>query len=278
MRRVAAGLITIAAPVWAQLGTMADVPRYIETLKTGTVLEKSNAAQALGDMGLVAKPAVPELIRMLKGGNVYDAALALGEIGPAASDAVPALIAYLKSARQDASSFSETVAWALGSIGPAARPALPLLAELAKNPDITIFDSSCNALKKLGADGVKLCAQALRQHLRNGNENQQWRAVGGLWAIGPEAADSVPDLMEAMKGGSPRLRSFIAPALGGIGHAAKPAVPLLLEALRSYDEHPHVRTPAHRHTHPLRTQQPGDIRSVPRQRRNRRPARQHPDR
>jgi HEAT repeat protein len=62
--------------------------------------EQSKAALALGRMGAEAKQSVPQLVKLLKEGDVqgrWSAAAALGQMGAAAEEAMPTL----KEALQD---------------------------------------------------------------------------------------------------------------------------------------------------------------------------------
>lgn len=77
------------------------VPALIDTLRHGASVDgRKRAAEALGDLGLVAKSAVPALIQALQEDRAADvrsaAARALGEMGPVAGkEAIPALNAAL---------------------------------------------------------------------------------------------------------------------------------------------------------------------------------------
>jgi hypothetical protein len=52
----------------------------------------------------------------------------------------------------------------------------------------------------------------------------RWRAARALGAIGPDAADAVPDLTTALGDETPLVRAQAAYALGQMGEASKPSV------------------------------------------------------
>ncbi len=82
---------------------------------------RMNAAAVVGRWGKFAKPAVPELARLLQDDFAdSNAALSLGQIGPDAEEAVPALILAVEQQRPMA-------ATALGMLGRAATSARPVL-------------------------------------------------------------------------------------------------------------------------------------------------------
>jgi len=71
----------------------------IDTLEDPDRSVRAGAAQALGNIGRYAYPAIPALIRVLKDNDStvrFHAIEALGKIGPASHPAVPALTAILK--------------------------------------------------------------------------------------------------------------------------------------------------------------------------------------
>ncbi len=84
----------------AQAGNIQEeVERLIERLKDEDVLARSDAAEALGQIGPEAAPAVEALVEALKdeaAGVRLHAAMALGGIGPEAAPAVEGLIETLQ--------------------------------------------------------------------------------------------------------------------------------------------------------------------------------------
>ena len=107
------------------------------------------ACGVLGDLGPLAAPAVPDLIKALNCEDPFverEAPLALAAIGPAAAPAVPALIAKLKYDDDDAACFS---ADALGEIGEPALVAIPALEIAAQSKWELMADSANAAIEKL---------------------------------------------------------------------------------------------------------------------------------
>jgi HEAT repeat protein len=77
--------------------TQSEILKHIEALKDEDWRIRANAARGLGEMGLDAKHAVPELIEALNDDDVSLIAVwALGEIGPAARSAAPAIIHWME--------------------------------------------------------------------------------------------------------------------------------------------------------------------------------------
>jgi HEAT repeat protein len=94
---------------------------------------------------------------------------------------------------------------AVGEIGPEAREAIPLLVEtirLSRNGDRRMLLACNNALLKMGREIVP--------HMITLLKDEEWEMRrGGAWILGklgPEAADAVPALTEALKDPSPAVR------------------------------------------------------------------------
>jgi HEAT repeat protein len=153
---------------------------WVEQLADRSATARQEAAEALGQIGPAAKPAVGALIAAL--GDTDDAvrdaaaetlavfgkdavgpltaalkhtdasvrrgaAAALGHMGPDARDAVPALIAMVKN---DADSdVREAVVRALGSIGPDAKAAAPALRDALTDKEQHIREAAAAALKRI---------------------------------------------------------------------------------------------------------------------------------
>jgi HEAT repeat protein len=119
------------------------------------------AAEALGQMGSAARPAVPALTEAMKAPDLASFrpyyALALLKIDRQnAGVAVPALIDLLdgkgQGTDQAASDLRKQAVLALGDIGAAAREAVPSLQKAAdSDPDESVRTEASTALKKIGA-------------------------------------------------------------------------------------------------------------------------------
>jgi len=118
-------LLGLAAPALARQEIPKDVQELLVTLKSEKASERAAAARILGEMGAVAKDAVPGLQAALGDGDKdvrRCAARSLGDIGPASKPAVASLGKTLKD--PDAQ-VRQASAFALGRIkDPAAKPFL----------------------------------------------------------------------------------------------------------------------------------------------------------
>lgn len=162
-RTVVPGLIARLGRPEQFRGEHIDVVRAIASLGSEAVAavsqltamlpddEYGEVAEALGEIGPAAAPAVPALVELLRSGKIRNATrfiIALGKIGPGAGAAVPDLVEWLKDPfslrTRDAAPISGTpesnqfrrstliiLAHTLGQIGPAAQAAVPVLQELS---------------------------------------------------------------------------------------------------------------------------------------------------
>src|SRR5258708_1996740 len=96
-------ILAVAALLALQAGLFPDEPKDIDTLmrelRSVRPDRRANAAQALGEMGPLAAPAVRSLTSALSDPNrgvQIEAILAIDRIGPAARDAVPDLVRIIK--------------------------------------------------------------------------------------------------------------------------------------------------------------------------------------
>jgi len=87
------------------------------------------------------------------------------------------------------------------------------------------------AARRLGASGDRAATPGLFAALADASEAVRWAAAQALHRLGLEAGD-VPRLEAALRSDDPYVRSFAAYSLGGLGAAAAPALPALIEAYR----------------------------------------------
>ena len=154
------GTATERRAVAAHLRDLADTYRkdpknkkplndIIDVLHGNWSFAATYACGVLRDLGPLAAPAVPDLIKALNCGDPVverEAPLALAAIGPAAAPAVPVLIAKLKYDYRDSAWFC---ADALGEIGEPALVAIPALEIAAQSKWELMADSAIAALEKL---------------------------------------------------------------------------------------------------------------------------------
>ena len=200
----------------------AAVPELVKALDSGR--HPAVVARILGELGPTAKPAVPALIRALRGAARKSAAAALGEIGPAAKSAVPALTAAV------ADPAMRTIAIrALGGIGPEARPAVPTLIAVASSS----VEARAEVIEALGRIGhaTNGALGLLLQALQSRTPGLRSWAIAALSAMGKEAAPAAPALVDAARHGE--TDAFY--ALANMGPAAEAVVPSLSNLLSSSD-------------------------------------------
>jgi HEAT repeat protein len=168
---------------------------------------------------------------------------ALGQIALSAKAAVPGLIAALKDldVAKDRSemSVSQIAAHALRFAKPAATEAVPALIEAADRQDPLLRDLAIDALGRIGLRHESVLPALLRILRTHGDTGTRAAAAGALGFIGPAAKVAVPDLLELLKFTDPKdsnttytIRGAVVVTLGEIGPDAKAAVPALIEAFR----------------------------------------------
>ncbi len=193
------------------------------------------AVQQLSRMGEKAKPAVPELVKILldkrEQRTATFAAWALGAIGPAAREAVPALA---KAAEIKYDNCDRTwhgwyihgfIAWALGRIGPDAKQAVPALVKILEGRDQRSQPAAAWALSRLGVEAQSATA-ALLKKLRD-----PYSGFHAALALGNIGDSAITGLTKALAGGNPRA----ADALGTMGERAAGAASALAAALSHAD-------------------------------------------
>jgi predicted Zn finger-like uncharacterized protein len=141
---------------------------------------------------------VSQLIQRLKGQDLADrmhAARALAKLGPKAAPAVPELIAALRDQTDHPVSvlLRQAAAGALAEIGPEAAPAVPALRDALRDKNREVQQQAIDALVKIGKPSLNVLTEAL-QHPEMG---VRVKAAAGIAALGPEAKDAVPKLVQA---------------------------------------------------------------------------------
>jgi HEAT repeat protein len=198
---------------------------------------RTQAAWALGRMGLLAAAAAPGLIRLLRDGDETvrcQAAEALGRVG--GEGISPLGIAALVELLQDASApVKAAAARALGTLKTAAAPAIPALVPLLQDREGAVRTAAAEAIAQAGPLNAAAIG-TLVDGLASPDNVVRARTAEALGTIGAAAGEAAPALVEAMADGNDRVRGKAAEALGKIGEAAAAAaVPGLMRTLRDQD-------------------------------------------
>lgn len=128
----------------------------------------------------------------------------------------------------------------LMKLGPKAKEALPALIKSLDDSDKQVWSNSVSAIAAIGPDATE-AIPALIDDLdskkgrgqRGFDKNQAlFRSAYALTRIGPAA---IPPLIQALGGDDAALRAGAAKALGGMGPAAKEAIPALVSNLKHGD-------------------------------------------
>ncbi|HVS37798.1 MAG TPA: HEAT repeat domain-containing protein, partial [Gemmataceae bacterium] len=224
---------------WAR----ADAPLQ-EALKDAAPGVRRSAAYALGSFGAAATPARDALIAALaddKPSVRQNAAWALGELGQGAGqDGVAQLRGLLKDddplVRRDAMH-------ALGDIGnPVAHAAVSAMMKAAGTEgNGVVRKAAVEALSKLVGPDDRADSKSLYPLLSDKDPETRYGAAVVLATIGgPEAAQALPVLREALLGDDPHFQELAAAAVGGLGKDGGSAVDLLGQVLTQAKE-PDVR-------------------------------------
>jgi HEAT repeat protein len=214
------------------LGAMGSrgVPALMAVLAPGVSTDRWGAIFALGQMGPIASPAVPELVQILKthpdGAQRRQAAESLGKMGEAAAAAIPSLIDALRD--QDDHVRYRSVE-ALGCMGPSASQAIPALRQSLQD---SYSELPWVAIVSLGQVGPFPLAEVVAVLRTNKNWGARCAAAKALGKRGREAQAAIPALIDALGDKDYSVRSNAAEALGLMGAAAREALPALRNSLQ----------------------------------------------
>lgn len=180
------------------------LPVICGILNDGAISERSRIATLLGETGGQMMAVVPRLRDALETAvlTADDPALrsaaseALVRIGPYAHSSIPVLIDHLND---QIASVRWTSAHALGEIGPDALDALAGLTGSAYNdPSPRVRVEAAVAIWRIDRR-TRRVLRPLIDALKDPDELVRWIAAECLGDIGPDAAEAVPALEEALK-------------------------------------------------------------------------------
>ena len=204
----------------------AVVPPLVKLLKDKDVQVRWRAARSLGDFAAMATSAVPALQKMLLQDEPVarlHAAAALGRIG----DKSPATVdALMKQVTSDEPRVARVAIAALRTLQPGTQLVVGALAKALESNDKAVTSHAIEALVESGPAAVPLLKDALQK------TSTAYVACVVISEIGPDAADTVPELTELLaKTTHSKLRIEALLALAKIGPPAKPAAATVLPLL-----------------------------------------------
>ncbi len=206
-------------------GRQAAIATLVEALKDGRAGVRSAAIPWLTQSGAAAVTALRGVLQS-GGAAAQGAAIeALGNMGPVAAPAVPQLLELAKS---DSAAVLSQVADALGDIAADPQQALPVLEKLCQHDTAAVRISALQALGAYGRSAAAAVGQ-LQKSLTDGDVMVRLAACDALAALGPEAKPAIGALSQALKDTEGAVTLRAAEALGSIGPAAVPELQTLLD-------------------------------------------------
>lgn len=242
------------------------VPQLARALRSELPGERVAAAEALGNIGAGAGVSVLALAELLlvAGQDAWESdpfTDALLKVG--GTSLVPNLIQALQ---HDHPGVRMAAAQALEKLGREAKDAIPALLDLLSDPRTSVFLHAAGALASIDPPRRALLVPSVLEALKTNGGGHAGLALRVLGGIGPEASPAVPTLLDlALEAEISGVRTLAAVALGKIGlgdltpltalfkdgavesrrraafalqnmgMAVRPAVPLLIEALKDRD-------------------------------------------
>ncbi len=192
---------------------------------TGPAEPRWRAADALGQIGVAARPTGPDLIAALKDSDPHVrsvAAKSLGELAPDVPGAVEALIELFPDPQ---------VIRVVARFRQSGAPAVPRLIELLTHPDVTVRWNAARTLGKIGEPSMP-AVPAILKHMTDPDPIIREHAAEALGDIGPAAAATIPELVKLLSDPEWKVRRDAVRALGQMGAAAKPVL-AQVQALKS---------------------------------------------
>lgn len=175
---------------------------------------------------------IPMLLQKLKENpNDYQTARALAFLGPeAAAQAIPLLMDIIENKK---ARYSGNFVGVLGDYGTNAAPAIPMLVKYAQGDDLGLVGNSLNTLGRIGPQAISTKPLVI-SFLDDPSPRLRFKAAVSLWQIDSNEVHRIlPIVLSDTAKLRPGEEDYTMMILGKIGPAAKPAVPRLLETLKS---------------------------------------------
>ncbi|MBE9219688.1 HEAT repeat domain-containing protein [Dolichospermum flos-aquae] len=213
-------------PVYSQALGQPKIEAEIQKLKSRDLRERQDALKTLKQ---VTQESIPVLIKKLRESKDPEiqswSAWAIGQMGVEAKIAVPDLVNALKSQNEKV---QLNAVEALKNISPdtsitlQAKDAVSALTELInKNLNEDIQIEGILTLGNIGTD-AKTAINSLQKKLKS--ENVTIRAYAA-WALGNiKAKEAIPDLINGLKDENPQVRNYAATSLGMISESLRDSV------------------------------------------------------
>ncbi len=204
----------------------AVVPKLLQLLKSDDPQVRWRSARALGDYGALAKDAAGQLVKLLADKDPivqYHAAIALGKVEDRSDATVDALV---EVATNKDPRVARAVIAALRNLHPGPQKVTAALKNALKSNDQVVTAHALEAIVEEGAKAAPLLKETLKE------PETAYLACAAIEQIGPEAADTVPELTELIgntKHSQLLIQSLL--ALAAIGPAAQPAESVILPQL-----------------------------------------------
>ena len=202
--------------------------------------KRSEAATQLSKFGPKAEMSVPALAQALKDrdSNVAcAAAFALGKVGVYSKAAVTGLMKALSGGSRP--ELKQAAAEGLGLIGPNAQAAIPALLKALESGEVDLRSKAARALGLIGPKAATRGVPALRKVLEDSEKGPRLAAAIALIQLGEKSPDLAKVLAGAVSrsgGAIVQTRQAACEALATLGPPAKPALSVLIAAVREAPE------------------------------------------
>ena len=216
-----------------------NVPVLIGLLKDPEPQIRATAAEAISHLGLKARTAVPELLKLLGDEEMQkadpkmsyeDDGIVVRALARMGSQAVPDLVAILKDTDQQPR-LRSLAARALTRMGRRAQIALPVLEGALKDKNPTVAVQSACAYALAGGDLAK-ALPILEGGLKESSADLVYSSVKTVDQLGSRASATVPLLVPLLKEPQSRIRWKALNAWSQMGAAARPTVPEIAGLLK----------------------------------------------
>ena len=214
-----------AALKWIDLTAARRVmTHFVSRLQDPDVQQRRTACAVLGSLGPIAKPAVPPLLVAARDADALvrrNALIALASIG---IPSTPIGAALLDGLRDSSSLVRQTAATQFAFTVPLTQDAVAALTPILNDPDKGITTLARTALDKPRA-GDAAHIESLGMML--GHSSARDYALHQLAQLGPAASDALTPILPLLGDDQPLIRYLAVETIGGMGAAAKQALPAL---------------------------------------------------